>query len=220
MRNSQLKPGYNVQIGVSDEYLLHLDISGERSDYKTFIPFLEGFKNRYDFYPTYPVADAGYGGLTNYRYLKLNDMELYQKYSMYSKDTSDKKRMKDPYFSFSLVKQGNDYLATNGDVLKHLYRNKRGNDVYLLPNGKHKEINDENLKYQKKVIENLKTPLGIDLRVQRSIQVEGAFGVIKEAFNVRRFRRKGTQNIRLEFYLTAIGYNLAKYHHKKYRIIE
>ncbi len=44
MRNSQLKPGYNVQIGVTDEYILHLDISSERNDYKTFIPFLEGFK--------------------------------------------------------------------------------------------------------------------------------------------------------------------------------
>lgn len=220
MRNSQLKPGYNVQIGVSDEYILHLDVSSERNDYKTFIPFLEGFKRKYNFYPKYPVADSGYGGLTNYRYLKLNEMELYTKYNMYEKDTHDKKRMKDPYFSFNLVKQGNNYVAPNGDILKYLYRNKRGNDVYLLPNCKHKEINDENLEYQKKVIENLKTPLGIDLRVQRSIQVEGAFGVIKEAFNIRRFRRKGTQNIRLEFYLTAIGYNLDKYHNKKYRITQ
>ena len=26
MRNSQLKPGYNIQIGVADEYILHMDI--------------------------------------------------------------------------------------------------------------------------------------------------------------------------------------------------
>lgn len=220
MRNSQLKPGYNVQIGVADEYILHMDIYNERNDYKTLIPFLEGFKQRYSFYPKYPVADAGYGGLTNYRYLKLCEMELYQKYGMYTKDTHDKKRMNDPYFSFSLVKQGNDYLAPNGDILKHLYRNNRGNDVYELPNGKYKEINDENLMYQKEVIENLKSPLGIELRTQRSIQVEGAFGVIKEAFNVRRFRRKLTENVKLEFYLTAIGYNLRKYHNKKYRITQ
>jgi len=219
MRNTQLKPGYNIQIGVSDEYILHLDIYNDRSDYKTFIPFLEGFKQRYDFYPRYPVADAGYGGLINYRYLKSSEMELYQKYSMYTKDTSDKKRMKDPYFTFNLIKQGDDYLAPNGDKLIHIYRNKNGNDVYLLPNGKHKEINDENLEYQREVIENLKSPLGIELRVQRSIQVEGAFGVIKEAFNIRRFRRKGTKNIRLEFYLAAIGYNLSKYHNKKYRLL-
>ncbi|CCV64625.1 Transposase, IS4-like [Alteracholeplasma palmae J233] len=220
MRNSQLKPGYNIQIGVSNEYILHLDIYKERSDYKTLIPFLEGFKKSYDFYPKYPVADAGYGGLTNYRYLKLNDMELYQKYAMYAKDTHDKKRMKDPYFPFNLTKSGNDYLTPNGDTLKYLYRNNRGNDVYELPNGKRKEINDENLTYQKEVIKNLTSPLGIELRVQRSIQVEGAFGVIKEAFKVRRFRRRLTHNVKMEFYLTAIGYNLRKYHNKKYRITE
>ena len=220
MRNSQLKPGYNVQIGVSDEYILHLDISNERNDYKTLIPFLEGFKQRYDFYPTYPVADAGYGGLTNYRYLKLNEMALYQKYAMYSKDTSDKKRMSDPYFTHRLIKSNDTYIACNGDILNFLYRNKKGNDVYLLPNGKHKEMNEENISYQKEVIQNLKSPLGIDLRIQRSIQVEGAFGVIKEVFNVRRFRRRGTENVKLEFYLTAIGYNLAKYHNKRYRIMQ
>lgn len=220
MRNSQLKPGYNIQIGVADEYILHMDIYQDRSDYKTLMPFLEGFKKRYDFYPTYPVADAGYGGLVNYRYLKLNKMELYQKYTMYSKDTHDKKRMNDPYFTLNLTKEGNDFKAPNGDVLQYIYKNNKGNEVYELPNGKRKEINNENLEYQKEVIKNLRSPLGIDLRIQRSIQVEGAFGVIKEAFNVRRFRRRGTVNVKMEFFLTAIGYNLRKYHNKKYRIVE
>nr|WIF88642.1 transposase [Acholeplasma laidlawii]WIF88718.1 transposase [Acholeplasma laidlawii] len=220
MRNSQLKPGYNIQIGVADEYILHMDIYQDRSDYKTFIPFLEGFKQSYGYYPKYPVADAGYGGLVNYRYLKLNHMELFQKYTMYSKDTNDKKRMNDPYFALNLIKEGDDFKSPNGDVLKYVHKNKKGNEVYELPNGKQKEINNENLEYQREVIKNLKSPLGIDLRNQRSIQVEGAFGVIKEAFNVRRFRRRGTVNVKMEFFLTAIGYNLRKYYNKKYRITE
>ena len=41
MRNSQLKPGYNVQIGVEAEYIVGLAISSERSDQLTLIPFLE-----------------------------------------------------------------------------------------------------------------------------------------------------------------------------------
>ena len=220
MRNGQLKAGYNVQIGVSHEYILHLDIFQDRSDYQTFIPFLEGFKQTYGYYPKYPVADAGYGGLKNYRYLKLNDMELYQKYAMYSKDTTDKKRMSDPYFTLSLVKDGKDYIAKNGERLIFKYTNNRGNDVYELPNGKTKEINDENIVYQKEVIENLKSELGIELRVQRSIQVEGAFGIIKEQMAFRRFKRRGIQNVKFEFYLVAIGYNLKKFHNKKYRITQ
>lgn len=43
MRNGQLKPGYNIQIGVSNEYILHVDVFQDRSDYQTFIPFLEGY---------------------------------------------------------------------------------------------------------------------------------------------------------------------------------
>lgn len=219
MLNGQLKPGYNVQIGVSDEYILHLDISSERNDYSTFIPFLEGYYKKYGSYPRYPVADAGYGGLTNYRYLKLNNMELYQKYSMYDKDMNDKKRINDPYNTFKLIKDGDDYLTPNGDRLIFQYKRKYGSYVYLLPNGKHKEINDEYLEYQKEVIKNLNSELGIELRIQRSIQVEGAFGVIKDVFKLRRFRRTKTENVKLEFFLTAIGYNLSKYHNKKFRII-
>ena len=32
MKNAQLKPGYNIQIGVEDEYIVGVDISSERSD--------------------------------------------------------------------------------------------------------------------------------------------------------------------------------------------
>jgi hypothetical protein len=56
--------------------------------------------------------------------------------------------MSDPYFALSLVKDGKDYVAKNGDRLTYTYTNKRGNDVYALPNGKTKEINDENIAYQ------------------------------------------------------------------------
>lgn len=220
MRNGQLKAGYNVQIGVSDEYILHLDIFQDRNDYQTFVPFLKGYHNRYAYYPKYPVADAGYGGLNNYRYLKDNKMALYQKYSMYSKDTTDKKRMNDPYFIFNLVKDGKDYIAKNGERLIFKYTNKRGNDVYELPDGKTKEMNDENLAYQKEVIENLQSELGVELRIQRSIQVEGAFGIIKEQMKFRRFKRRGIQNVKFEFMLIAIGYNLKKFHNKKYRITQ
>ena len=32
MQNGQLKPGYNIQIGVEGEYIVGIDISSERSD--------------------------------------------------------------------------------------------------------------------------------------------------------------------------------------------
>ena len=67
---------------------------------------------------------------------------------------------------------------------------------------------------------NLDSPLGIELRIQRSIQVEGAFGVIKEDMKYRRISRIGIENVETEFKLVCIGYNLMKYHNKKKRKIK
>src|SRR5690554_1744079 len=222
MQNQQLKPGYNLQIGVSDEYIIHLMMSSERSDFNTFIPFLEGYKDTYGKYPKYPVADSGYGSLYNYRYLKLNEMELYQKYGMYEKDTSDKKYLKDEYRPHNYIKLGDkSYQTKSGEVLVYQYTDKYNKDYYYSKKlDKIKMIHEENLGYQKEAIKNLKSELGIELRVQRSIQVEGALGVIKENYGIRRFRRKGMLKVELEMTLTAIGYNLLKFHNKRYRIIE
>ena len=134
MRNGQLKAGYNVQIGVSSEYIVHLDIFQNRSDYKTFIPFIDGFKETYGLFPKFPVADAGYGGLTNYRFLKENKMELFQKYSMFSKDTNDKKHINDIYRPINFEKDlSGNYYYPGGEKLEFLYKSKQGNDVYLVP---------------------------------------------------------------------------------------
>jgi len=220
MKNGQLKAGYNVQIGVADEYILHLDIFQDRSDYRTFIPFLEGYCESYGEYPKYPVADAGYGGLKNYRYVKSNKMEIVQKYPMYRKDTTDKNYMEDPTrpVNFKKDEKGNYYDA-NKEKLTFLWHSKKGHDVYEAPTSKKRyDINEVLWSLQKKARENLESEWGIELRIQRSIQVEGTFGVLKEDFRFRRFRRRGIQNVKFEFLLLAIGYNLSKYHNKKYRV--
>lgn len=220
MLNGQLKPAYNVQIGVSNEYIMNILITSDRSDYNTFIPFLEKFKKIYNFYPKYPVADAGYGGLKNYRFLKENNMELVQKYNMFSKDTKDKKRYSDPNFNFNLKEYGLDLINSKNETLKFKYKSKYGDTYYIKPDGKLKKYNKELVFYQKEAIKNLNSEIGIELRIQRSIQVEGAFGVLKDAFRFRRFKRFGQKNVEMEFYLLAIGYNLLKIHNKKYRITE
>ena len=50
--------------------------------------------------------------------------------------------------------------------------------------------------------------------MNRSIQVEGAFGVIKENHNFRRFLTRGKKSVKVEFTLLALAYNLNKLHHK------
>ena len=55
---------------------------------------------------------------------------------------------------------------------------------------------------------------GIQLRMNRSIQSEGAFGVVKEDYNFRRFLTRGKRNVRTEILLAAIGYDIRKLHAK------
>ena len=63
---------------------------------------------------------------------------------------------------------------------------------------------------KKDVTKNLLSPKGIEMRVNRSSQVEGAFGVIKQDMDYERARRRGMENVSLEFMLTCLGYNIRK----------
>ena len=56
-----------------------------------------------------------------------------------------------------------------------------------------------------------------EMKRQRSIQVEGAFGVIKQDMKYVRLRRRGKTNVRTEIFLIGIAYNIRKYHNKKMR---
>ena len=62
--------------------------------------------------------------------------------------------------------------------------------------------------------DNITSEIGIKLRMNRSIQVEGAFGVLKEDYNFKRFLTRGKKNVLTEFLLLCFGYNINKYHAK------
>ena len=68
------------------------------------------------------------------------------------------------------------------------------------------------------VIENLESIQGALLRMNRSIQAEGTFGIMKKDRWYRRIVRKGMKSVRLEIFLVSIGHNLYKYHNKQKRL--
>jgi hypothetical protein len=55
---------------------------------------------------------------------------------------------------------------------------------------------------------------GVLLRINRSIQVEGAFGVLKQDMGFRRFLLRGKGKVQTELLLLCMGYNLNKLHNK------
>ena len=60
----------------------------------------------------------------------------------------------------------------------------------------------------------ISTDEGILLRGNRSIQAEGAFAMIKEDMNFRRFLTRGSANVMVEWYLVSMAFNILKPHHK------
>lgn len=241
MGNDQLLPAYNVQIGIADEYIAVADINHYRADMDCFVPLIEKFKRTYGFYPKYPVADAGYGSYNNYIYCEQKGMEKYMKFPMFKKETEDNKYHEDPFraVNFKIDDEG-IMRCPNGKAFIFQYRkNVRGNkygrqeEVYQCedckgcPNAERCKktdknrtvrINQELTAMHKEVIENLESIQGALLRMNRSIQAEGTFGILKQDRWYKRIVRRGIESVRLEILLVSIGHNLYKYHNKKMRI--
>lgn len=70
------------------------------------------------------------------------------------------------------------------------------------------------LEYRKEDLERIVSDEGCELRMNRSIQVEGSFGVLKQDCGFRRFLCRGTKNVKAEVVLLALSYNMNKLHHK------
>ena len=67
---------------------------------------------------------------------------------------------------------------------------------------------------RQETIERITSDYGTQLRMNRSIQVEGSFANIKEDMGFRRYVYRGKTNVTAQSILLAIGYNINKLHHK------
>jgi len=241
MGNDQLLPAYNVQIAVADEYIAMVDVNHYRSDMDCFIPLMERFNKTYGLYPKYPVADAGYGSFNNYLYCEQKGMEKYMKFAMFKKETEDKNYRENPFRAenFPIDKEGL-MRCPNGKAFIFQYRQHvKGNaygrqeEIYRCEDcsgcpyaekckktegNRTVRINQELTAMHREVIQNLESIHGALLRMNRSIQAEGTFGIIKHDRWYKRIVRKGIDSVRLEVLLVSIGHNLYKYHNKKNRI--
>jgi len=238
MRNSQLKPGYNVQIGVEGEYIVGIDISSERSDQMTLIPFLEKLNKNLPVKYHHIIADAGYEGEENYVYLHKQEQKPFikpQSYEAMKKRSFSKIIGKRENMSYDAEKD--EYLCSNHKKLlvvgKTIRTSKSGYksavtlyecescEGCIFKNQCTKAVGNKRLSTSKLFLEkqaesliNITTPEGILLRINRSIQVEGAFGILKEDHGFRRFVMRGKKNVETEFMLLSFGFNINKLHNK------
>ena len=79
MLNGQLKPAYNLQLGVDSEYVTWLDVFPAPTDTITLIPFLKDMEEHLTFKYKNIVADAGYESEENYIFIESNEQTAYIK---------------------------------------------------------------------------------------------------------------------------------------------
>ena len=236
MRNGQLKPGYNVQIGVDSEYIVNVGIYPERSDQLTLIPFLEDTKEKTGLKYGKIVADAGYESEENYRYLKEHDQVSYIKPTNYDK-RNQKVKYKYAAPNFLYDETSDSYICPEGQRLEASFlRKSKSKSGYISEKtiyeckacdkcahreecchttyGRRLQRAKRFVELREESLRNITTKAGILLRMNRSIQVEGAFGVIKQDYGFRRFLTRGKANVTVEMLLMCFAYNINKLHHK------
>jgi len=223
--------GYNIQVMVSSLLILMYGVFQDRSDYYTFIPMNDRFKKYYGFYPKNECADAGYGIYDNYRYLKKNNIGNYIKYQTWEGEATGKRpKLFEVDKNMNVIclnsVVGKDYQTTshsrikNGKFLifegcnncnysykcKEFMKDENKNKDFRI-----KEISVEYELLKNEARENLLSPKGIEIRVNRSIQVEGTFGQIKQNMNYERIRRRGLNKVACEIMLMCLGVNIRRF---------
>ena len=241
MKNGQLKPAYNVQVGVEGEYIVGLDISSERSDTLTLIPLLQRMESYSGKRHETIVADAGYESEENYTYLANARQEAYIKPINYEQSQKRKFR-NNPFLRENMPYNPEEdrYMCPNGRFLSaaytHVRKSKSGFESLVTayrcedcsgcafrascfrsqnPDA-HRTIDVAKtfLQQRKETCEKITSPKGKLLRMNRSIQAEGVFAVIKQDYAFRRFLTRGKENVRTEMLLMAMGYNIFRLHCK------
>lgn len=237
MRNAQLKPGYNIQFAVEGEYITGVDVSSERSDQLTLIPLLKRMENKGVVYHDV-TCDAGYESEENYTFFENSKTECYIKPQNYER--SKTKKFKSNMALRENMKYDeilDEYTCQNSKKLTAIYESKRKSKSGFESVITHYECEDctdcpykknctrakgnRKMQVSKKFIEQrqaslerITSPLGITLRMNRSIQSEGAFGVVKYDYGFQRFLHRGKKKVFSETLIVAMGYNVNKYHNK------
>jgi len=242
MRNGQLKPGYNVTLAVDAEYIVGAMISQARSDIDTFIPMMKkllplgytkpvadaGFESE----DNYTWCEEN-GQLS---FIKPANHEQ-AKTKKYKSDIGKRENM--PYDA-----ENDSYICHAGHPIQAAYEKKSkskagrtlvstiyscahcdgcthkskcikgASKIPLEERSKNLHVSRNFQRQRQEMEARINTDEGILLRMNRSIQVEGAFGILKQDMGFRRFLLRGRVKVQTEILLLAMAFNINKLHNK------
>ena len=235
MQNGQLKPGYNVQISTSNQFIVNFTIHSNPTDTTTLKEHLEQHEASFGKVLKSVTADAGYGSEENYEILNAAGIEAYVKYGMFDKEQNENHNKKRPFAQDRLFynQEQDCYICPMGQQMHYIGDSKRKTSTGFeqtlkryqakncatcpLNGACHKsqgnriiEVNRSLKGYKEKAYDLLNSEKGIEKRKQRCHDVEPVFGNIKQNHGFRRFMLRGKEKVAIEWGLLAIAQNIRK----------
>ena len=236
MGNGQLKAGYNVQWSTQDQFVVHYSLHQDTTDTKTLIPHYKQLQGQLGKLPQAAVADAGYGSEQNYEYLEGEGVEAFVKYSYFHREQLKSHQEKHPFEQSKLHydKARNQYICPMGQPMRHIgdqqsttkaghiqnvSRYQASNCASCPLNGVcHKakgdriiEVNHRLNQLKAQVRERLTSEEGLMHRSTRPVEVESAWGNLKQNKGFTRFMLRGLHKVSLEIGLLSTAINLKKF---------
>lgn len=243
MLNGQLKPAYNIQLASSGAFIVGVMGSQKPNDLHTLKPFLKQMLPAYGKSLKNIVADAGYESEENYTYLETNNLAAYIKPSNYEtkkkritkQNIGRRENMLYLEDQDAYVCKAGKYLARGKDrktktasgyvdtVWTYTCRECGGcphasecirtrNSVS--PTHKSIQFSPSFEQHRMQSEANIMSDVGINHRINRSIQAEGAFSKLKDGLGYTRFRHRSMKKVVSDIVLVALGINLNKLHSK------
>ncbi|WP_219836914.1 IS1182 family transposase [Paenibacillus sp. R14(2021)] len=234
MRNGQLKPGYNVQIGTENQFIIGYSLHQRPTDTRCLKPHLEKVKAQLGKLPGTVIADAGYGGEENYAYLEGEQVEAIVKYGTYHIEKS-KRWQQDisKIDNWQYDEKEDTWICAAGQKLffrreskettesgyEIKYRHYRSTSCEGCPlkqsctkaqGDREIRVSLSYLKYKGQVREKLRSEEGYALSVRRMTEPESVFGQVKNNRGFRRFLLRGLPKVSLEVGWLSLAHNLLK----------
>lgn len=237
MKNGQLKPGYNVQMGTENQFIIGYSIHQRPGDTSCMKDHLEKVEEKLGKVPENIIADAGYGSEENYEYLESKQLTGYVKYNTFHMEASKKWKSNITLVQdWEYVPEEDRYICGYGRPLVFMWEQNRKSDnnyksrvrVYECLNcsgcpQREKCVKSEEIFANRRIYINrrlnelknqaryrLCSEKGLEMRSLRPIEVESVFGDIKNNFGVRRFMLRGLEKVTIEWGLYSIAHNMRK----------
>ena len=243
MKNGQLKPCYNLQLGTENQFIINYTTHQQAGDTSTFKEHMGDTKALLEDIgqklPKNISADAAYGSEENYEFLEEEELIPYVKYNKFYLESKGKAQKKISDSTYWYYNEELDFcVCPMGQRLERSGTSKKksangyesivfeytAKDCSTCPmrgacydaKGDQRTIsrNHRLQELRKNATELLNSWKGWGMRKQRNVDVEAVFGHIKRNRGFSRFMLRSLPKVNIEMGLIAIAHNIKKMHQR------